>query len=704
MPGQSEPTWVPLKKLRAQFDGNLAALRKQDGDLADELAKLQPEQDYFLRTEGDLLMLGRRAPGASDIEVLTNILPAARARDIAAKIFPAGRYTQPLAIAGLDQGWLWEAMYKLPCHCAHAPGMRFPLYLLAGNLERLWAVLHYQNWTQLLADARVRVVAGPEAVAGLREMLLAEPKLCVPRMSVTVEAQLWTEGLNLDAIVQGVATASASRLSELQRKLAASVAAGNVSPGNGPLRILGITSRYTTFLQHSMRDWLGALEKMGHQTRLLIEQADHEIMPATAMAEECLAFRPDLIVIIDHYRGEMPGLPRHVPCVMWVQDRLPNIYASAAGAAQESNDFVIGYGRPDCTRKWGYPPSRFLPAMVGVNEERFAPRQLTRGELAEYACDVSFVSHASVPAERLVEQECRRADNPQTRRLLENVHDRLRVIYDAGDSVTEPAALTAIIDAALAETRLQGDSQSLLDFVSQRINNALLRHQAIRWAVQAGADVRLYGRGWEEHPEFARFARGPADNQNQLALIYQASRVNLQVTPFGAAHQRMFEGLACGGFFLMRAVTGDAIDVMRREVWRWCWREGVSNAEEMVRAAGRSPGLQWLLSGMSTMLGAHSLSDPEWFYAGLEEAALFGFSRSAATLWPEFGQVSFWSQAELTKKLKHFLSAENERRTISASMRDRVLQWHTYTAISKRMLSFIAGNQAAGQTPVAQAA
>jgi hypothetical protein len=286
---------------------------------------------------------------------------------------------------------------------------------------------------------------------------------------------------------------------------------------------------------------------------------------------------------------------------------------------------------------------------------------------------------------------------------LENIHDRLRAIYDAGDSVTEISALTAIINAALMETRLKGDPQSVLDLVSHRINNAFLRHQAIRWVAKTGVDLRLYGRGWEENPEFSRYARGIADNQQQLTLIYQASRVNLQVTPFGAAHQRLFEGLACGGFFLLRSVTIDAIDLLQREIWRWCWRCGIGSANEMVSAGNASPLFQWLRSGLAA-LGADPLDDPEWLYAGLEEGALVGFSRTAATLWPQYPQVSFWSQTELETKLAHFLSAPDQRRAINASMRDRVLQWHTYTAISRRMLALIAENKPAVPMPVAQAA
>jgi hypothetical protein len=380
---QSATPWVPLAKLGAQFQANLAMLRKRDPDLADQLAKFKPTAQYLLRTQADTLILARRAAASGEVQTLTNPVSSTQAREIAAKIFPDGRYSQPLLVAGLDQGWLWDALYKLPCACSHAPGMRFPLYLLASSIERLWVVLHYQNWNELLADTRVRIIAGPGAADDFQASLLSAPTLCIPRMAVTVEPQLWKEGQNLDALVQVVTAAHASRLAELQRRLAAEAVPG--LPG-GSLRILGITSRYTTFLQHSMRDWLAAMETMGHQTRLLIEQADHETMPALVMAEQCLSFRPDLILVIDHYRAEMPGLPRHVPCVMWIQDRLPNIYNSAAGAQQEANDYVIGYGRQECARKWGYPPRRFMPTSIGVNEQRFAPRELTRAEIAQYAC------------------------------------------------------------------------------------------------------------------------------------------------------------------------------------------------------------------------------------------------------------------------------------------------------------------------------
>jgi hypothetical protein len=703
---QSPPAWTPLAKLGRQFDANLTSLGKRDRGLADRLTRLRPKFDYHISPRTESVCLGRTAGTSAEMELLANPVPPVRAMEIVRKIYPQGLYTQPLLVAGLDQGWLWDAMYKLETSCPQAPGMRLPLYLMAADLERLWAVLHYHNWPSLLADERVRILAGPDAAEQFAQTLLREPDLCAPRMSLTVTPEIWADGKTFDGVMQEVAGTMTARLAELQRELAAGKSTAELvdSLRHGKLRVLGITSRYTTFLQHSMRDWLAALEDMGHSTRLLIEESDCKVLPAVVYAQVCKEFQPDLILVIDHYRAEMPGLPPNTPCVMWVQDRLPNIFNAAAGAAQGPNDYVIGYAMQECTRRWSYPVARFMPAMVGVNEKRFAPRTMSKAELAESECDVAFVSHASVPARVIVDEEIKKIGSPEARRLLEGIYRRLAEIYDGGDSITVPSLLKPIVESELTAAAVKADLQAVMDLVIHRINNALLRHQTIRWVAATGVDLRLYGRGWEAHPEFARYARGVADNQNQLRRIYQASRINLQVTPFGSAHQRLFEGLACGGFFLLRSVTGDAIELLTREAWCWCQRAGVRNGTEMARRGAGNATFQWIIAGAGALLGEDLMKDPEMYYAGLQEAALGGFSRCSSTLWPEYEKVSYWTQEELTKKLKHYLANAEDRRSIAESMRRRVVQWHTYSGISRRMLSFIADDQAGRQAPPAIAA
>jgi hypothetical protein len=456
-----------------------------------------------------------------------------------------------------------------------------------------------------------------------------------------------------------------------------------------PLRILGITSRYTTFLQYSMRDWLESMKALGHETRLAMEEADHHLFNPIGTAAACNQFKPDVILGIDHFRGEILGLPAAVPCVMWVQDHLPNIFSAKAGALQGSLDYVIGQGRVECVHQLGYPGARFMPAMIGTNENRFVNSRATADELAKYGCDVSFVSHSSTPADAIVNEEIRRLNSPASRRLLEGIFDQLRAIYDSGHAITQQLEIESMIRRTLQSTQTSvADARPLFDLFTHRINNALFRHQTIGWLAEMQIDLRLYGRGWEQHPRFARFARGIADNQNQLAAIHRASRINLQVTPFGAAHQRLFDGLACGGFFLLRSVRGDQFDQRLRDLWQWCQRMGIKSDAQLLKHADAQT--RHILDELAELDGKSVLERGYDFVSELMVLADEGFTRSAGTLWPEFDRVAFDNREQLQERVGYFLSHPEERQSLTAAMRERVLECLTYRSVSRRMLRFVA--------------
>jgi hypothetical protein len=704
-PAAPAPGWIPLANFHVRFESNLAALRQRDPTLARSLGELSPVGDYFLTTAGESIQLGHRENSAAAIRILPNPLPPRLARQFIQKMFPAALLTEPALVAGLDQGWLWDGLHKLSTALPAAPTMRMPLYFLVADVERLWAVLHYQDWSSLLADPRVQLAVGPAATAMLWDTLAGNTRLRIPRLSVIVEPALWRDGetfdtwrARLNGHLEARFTQSRAELALIYPRPTSPVFSpgeprGLSLPSDRPLRILGITSRFTTFLQYSMRDWLAAFGSLGHETRLLIEPTDHEMLTSLDFADTCRAFRPDLILMIDHCRGEYTGLPENVPFVMWIQDRLPSIFRTEAGQMQKSLDFVIGYGFEECTTRWGYPPNRFMPAMVGVNDARFTDDPVRPDELDRFRCDVSFVSHASITAEQIVREEADRAGAEPARRLLDDILGRLRAIYDAGGCITEPAHIRALVESAMLDRHVRCDIGPLLDLVIQRINNALLRHQSIRWVVELGVDLKLYGKGWEKHPEFSRFACGVADHQSQLASVYRATAVNMQVTPFGSAHQRLFEGLAAGGFFLIRGVAGDAADMVLREIWNWCQSRRIDSATELFEQADAEA--MRLFDQVKSLRGRHPAEDATIFFAGLREAAAGEFTRSAGVLWPEFSQVAFWDRAQLQQKVKHFLAQPTERRQITTAMRRRVVECHTYSAISRRMLSFIASRLAA---------
>ncbi len=688
--------WQRLDLLDQRFQANCAALASRASALAELLRHHRPALPLVLEAPDDQLRIARL--DGQTAHVIPHHVPPPRAQHVLGKLCPTGKYTDPVLVAGIDQGWLWHLLHEVPPESPGRPGHKAPLFLLAHDIEELWIATHLHDWRPLLADPRVRLFVGPDAYAQLRQAILADPRLGVPRLSITLDPRVWPAGKNLDGLTADVDAALRARLTAATDKLKALYAgatdrslAAKFRPGGPPLRVLGITARFTTFLQHSMRDWLAALESMGHQTRLLIEEADHEQLNTLVLAEESVAYRPDLILLIDHYRAELGGLPENCPAVMWVQDFLPNIQTASAGAAQKPYDYAIGYNRVECTTKFGYPASRFMGANVGVNDDRFAPLDLTPAERARFECDVCYVSHASKPAEVLL-QEAVTNNVPEAGPLLRDAFERLRAVYEQGHCITHPLHVKAVIEQACAATRSEPCPDSLerlTELFVYKINNALFRHQALEWAAETGADLRIYGNGWENHPRLRQFARGPADNARDLRTIYRASRINLQAMPHGIMHQRLLEGLASGGFFLVRYVPGDVIDRVYKPLYEWCLREGVETDDDLLRRA--TPDVLKLLGQLQRTLGL----DP--FKLGIPLVDDMGhgydleFSRSPA-FWPEYEHVSFDSRARLQERIGHFLSRPDDRESLTKSMRERVLSRLSYKAVSRRMLDFIAAD------------
>ena len=695
------PRWTPLAALAPRFAANVDALATRHSALAASLRALVPATAYVIAPRGDGLAMGTTSDGRL-VNELPCTLPAARAAATVATLCPAGAVTEPVLVAGEDQGWLWDQLYRLPCR-SH-PGHRPPLYFVVADLERLWVLLHVQDWRDLLADERVRLFAGPAAIDNLGRSLAMDGGVLWPMRWVTVDPAVWPAGVTFDdlqrralverdrAVIALTAPATAGEAAAVVARLASS----------RPLRVLGFTSRYTTFVQHSMRDWLAAFEGLGHETRLVIESADHESATPLTVAAACGAFGPDLVVMIDHYRGETPGLPPHVPVVMWVQDRLPNIFRPAAGAAQGPLDFCMGFGRLHLSGTCGYPAERFMSCPVGTNVERFAVGPPTAGEMARFGCDVAYVSHATATADDLVADLCRQSPPPFAP-LLAEVLRRMRAHYAADARILSDVLLRRLLAAAEGATGVAVSAASradLLVFLGQRVNNALVRHDALLWLADAGVDLRLYGNGWDRHPRLARFARGVADNQTDLSAIYRCSAVNLQVTPFGAVHQRVLDGLSAGGFFLARWNQGDSMGVPYRHIWAWCQANGVTDDADFRRRAPAA--VAALIRRVDDLQGFDTAAEGVSLFDAVRTLADGDFGQLGDSLWgDDYGRIAFGTGEELRRKVAAALADPAGRAEVAGRMRAVVAERFSYRQITRRLLTMVAQRM---PRPLAEAA
>jgi hypothetical protein len=248
-----------------------------------------------------------------------------------------------------------------------------------------------------------------------------------------------------------------------------------------------------------------------------------------------------------------------------------------------------------------------------------------------------------------------------------------------------------MIETSLMRTKtsvVEGEMPKLIDLFSQRINNALFRHQSLLWLAKMGIDLRLFGRGWEKHPDLSRYARGCADNAGKLAQIYQASRISLHVSPHGAVHQRLMEGLSCGGFFLVRHCPGDLLERSYQTLWNWCVSRRIASDAQLRTCS--EPAIKQAIAHAAGVLQFDPFSLPHSFIEELRSSAQGGYIRSAGTIWGEdYDAVSFNSASDLQDKVTRYLSDEDERRRIAQSMRAVAIARFSYTAITRRLLGFI---------------
>lgn len=95
-------------------------------------------------------------------------------------------------------------------------------------------------------------------------------------------------------------------------------------------------------------------------------------------------------------------------------------------------------------------------------------------------------------------------------------------------------------------------SDGLFRLFYWRLNDTIYRHVVLEWADELGVDLHLYGRGWENHPKFAKYARGAIDHGSELNIAYQAARRCLHLNIAQGMHQRIHEIMASNGSLLVR--------------------------------------------------------------------------------------------------------------------------------------------------------
>lgn len=688
---------IPWSQRRERFEANVSALAARGMDVAPirgAWASIEPTVALFRDRHGceHVRRLGSPRgwfPSLGDHARIAEAQP----------LPPELQATMPMPVMfdGLDAGWLFARIARATRNTFL--GYSCALFVVDPGATTLAIALHLHDWNDLLADPRVMFFLAPTWADDLREHWSRHADLPLPLHVLTAPPFVTDQRPSALELVRTVYEARAREAHDSfeevsriyagrDRRFWANRFADALSGRAEPLRILAAVSTHTTFLQHSMRDARLAFESLGCTCEVLTEKTPYDVISPRTFHDAICRLKPDLFFSIDHLRPEFAGvLPDQLPLFTWDQDQLPHVFTSENIQRVAEIDFVAGTTKAAAVRL-GVNPRQFLHSYVPTSFEQFDGPALSDEEWSRYACDVSYVSHASQTPRAFHEQERSQCPDPGARRLMDATWELLPELLHkhrvAGGYVAE-----TVMDRACRQCGLTLQDEAFRErfrsWYVWRLGDRMFRHEALEWAAQwardRGRTLRLYGNGWDQHPTLAEFAAGPAQNGRELVCIHRASRINLQLMPAGFIHQRAMDGLAAGGFFLCRLVPHDLRGRALRRLVERARSLGIGDAEALFGSDDAE-----ICAGLAEWVGpqlTNPNSDPRLLWQWVTFSAELP---QADEVFADLPDIVFDSAAEFAALADRYLVDEPRRRAVGERMTAAVRERFSYRGAMDRFL------------------
>jgi hypothetical protein len=588
---------------------------------------------------------------------------------------------EPIAVVELADGHLLSALAARPKPASLVLSMQQGVDLVETDVHLVTVCLMLHEWAGAdgpIADPRFGWFVGPDAVKQYADRFAHDPMLRPPQVVLGRESRRQTLREALSA-----ATAKMDEQAQRWRRRVDEHYADydcrplTVGTTNRP-RVLLMTSRFTTVLKYSTADCEQAFAKLGWRTRTLIEPTDTHRMTTTAVTQALATFRPDLVFSIDHLRCHSgAGIPAKLPYVCWIQDQLPKLTCPEAGASVTDRDFVLSMVGPMYTRQWGYPARQ----MIDVPKLTRPPVRPAKWDSLGH--DLTYVSSASQQPETMLQPF---AHDP----LLAEAAKRVVEVYERGDALPTMGHVGQVLDGAcrdLGRGLSMPDRAKCVNHLCLPLNNALYRQQALRWVARVAddldLDLALYGPGWDQHPDFAQYAKGPVEYGPALEQLTRDSKINLQIIPSFCLHQRLLDGLVAGGFFLVRQ---HPTDVLMPRLLELLDDQSQTVEEALANAGPKRAALEKLFEEAKCLTDLGMPIDlVEWLRCG-QRGELLNTSGRAL---PRLDKVSFADEASLRQRIERFVKDPAARRRVAAQQRENVVHRLSYTAGLRRALARI---------------
>ena len=153
-------------------------------------------------------------------------------------------------------------------------------------------------------------------------------------------------------------------------------------------------------------------------------------------------------------------------------------------------------------------------------------------------------------------------------------------------------------------------------------------------------------------------------------------------------HQRLLDGLAAGGFFLVRRTPIDVVGRHYLTLWDWCQRHDIRSEADFRRRA--DPSVRQTCQALDAILGYEVAAQAVPLFDTLQTCADAQFTNTASAFWPgHYDLVAFGDAAELRSQVERYLADPDARRSIAMAMREPVVERASYRRINVRLLELI---------------
>lgn len=636
-----------------------------------------------------------------------------------------------IILAGINPPAMLRRLHSLTR--ATTEGYAAPIIVVEPEPDELLDAAAIDDLAGLVADERVELIVGEGWEGDLAAKLLTRTHLMLPDQVVVTPGAGSTLAQKIAPILDRAHAeqraahrvafnAVTCRDSQRDRAWWSDRFGQRVSPSgeaiNGGLRILLPISRYSTFVRHSAADLVESLERLGHTARYLTEPNDSSRLSSVGYLREFESFDPDLVALINYPRAMMgKAVPGGVPFVCWVQDAMGHLFDPALGGQQGETDFLYGHIHDAFAMACGYRGDRMRFRFVPASSTKFHDGPVGPELVERLRCDIAYISHQSQPAREHYEFLAAGLENQPILRaalgigyasLLEMFAEDRPAIELTRENYGAALAQRVLAEAGAAGVDRENASKFFMNCLAP-IAERLHRHRMLAWTVEIAQDLgltlRLYGKGWERHPDFAPYAASPIEHGEELRAAYRCARLCLHASLATNAHQRVLECALSGGLMLRHGPSPDARLIERAVRWQLLERcTPVSapdeNAGDCYVFDRTDPGAP----PRSVIEGVFEDPDalyrvPEWMPLEQQRIPVSpSLDQFPDTAFPRAGETLFCSKDELRAIIERSINDPDWRSSTIRAHREAVLAHMTYDSAAVDLLSFVRSKLSAEQT------